>query len=375
MCYFLLLLLAAQTLLTTVRCDSSSALRDNSPECICYTVDSEADKSYFSYHRFYDFRKYAKSSNENTTAPPLVDANQRFGQERISDQAVLNSSNWNNDWGVQDWGKKSSADAPVAMQNSPQNVYIGQDNTTNLTHLTLRTTRLPTFQSTSELENQQKNLLHATLRFRARVRGASGAVAGLFTFYDDNNESDIEILTRDPPTTYRYTNQPATKKGDDVPSASKSPENLPAWDEWHTHRIDWLPRMSRWYIDDKFIVQNSYGVPRKPSGLILNMWSDGGVWSGDMKVGESAEMQIQWVQVVFNTSGKRDGPGGKKGGKTKRSLQEKGCSTVCRVDGVEKEGFPEVAYVAPNSSGAVNAAMGLWAVILVVGIVSMVVAL
>jgi beta-glucanase (GH16 family) len=251
------------------------------------------------------------------------------------------------------------------------------------TYLTLRTTRLPTFQSTAEIENEQKNLLHASLRFRARITGAPGAVAGLFTFFDDNNESDIEILTSDPPSTYRFTNQPATKKGEDVPDASKAPTNLPPWNEWHTHRIDWLPNMSRWFIDGKFIVQNTYSVPRKPSGLVLNMWSDGGTWSGNMSVGQSAELQLQWVQVVFNTSGKREGPGENRGGekKEKRGLaelggnmvgarsavlekrKEKGCKTVCKVDGVEKDGFPQVAYVGTAVRGTWN----LWTVVMVAG--------
>lgn len=38
--------------------------------------------------------------------------------------------------------------------------------------------------------------------------GAAGAVAGLFTYEDGQNESDIEILTRDDPNEIRYSNQP-----------------------------------------------------------------------------------------------------------------------------------------------------------------------
>jgi len=264
-----------------------------------------------------------------------------------------------------------------------------------ITYLSLRTTRLPTFQSAAEVEHLQKNIYHASLRFRARIMGSAGAVAGLFTFFDDTNESDIEILTRDTPATYRFTNQPGVnKKGDEIPQASQKVENLPRWDEWRTHRIDWLPSMSRWFVDGKFVTQSSYSVPRKPSGLIMNMWSNGGEWSGNMSVGDSAELQIQWVQLLFNTSGKREGPGAKRGG-TKRSLvndlvktreelvynardfmfqkrADKGCTTVCKVDGVEKEGFPEVAYVAPNTGNAAErrTATGSWAAVILIGMIS-----
>lgn len=276
---------------------------------------------------------------------------------------------------------------------------IATDTTTNQTHLTLRTTRLPTFQSVSEIENQEKNLLHASLRFRARILSpdsnstlpAAGAVAGLFTFVDDNNESDIEILTTDPPTTWRFTNQPATKKGDDVPAASKKIEGLPPWNQWRTQRIDWLPGMSRWFIDQKYVAGNTYSVPRKPSGLVLNMWSDGGVWSGNMSVGSSVELQVEWIQILFNTSGKREGPGsGKKGGKkVKRWVHDlvdevgakvlgkreeaKYCTVICKVDGVEKEGYPEVAYLgAPGAASSLGAVMRPWAFVLLAGTVAVV---
>lgn len=83
-------------------------------------------------------------------------------------------------------------------------------------------------------------------------------------------------------------------------------------------------------------------MPRKPSGVILNMWSDGGEWSGIMPVGGQAELQVQWVQVLFNTSGKN-----------KRSdmdwlvkRREKGCKVVCAVDGVNRTGWPEVRFEA-----------------------------
>lgn len=40
--------------------------------------------------------------------------------------------------------------------------------------------------------------MYASVRLRARVFGDAGACAGMFTVYDDDNESDIEILTTEP---------------------------------------------------------------------------------------------------------------------------------------------------------------------------------
>jgi beta-glucanase (GH16 family) len=221
--------------------------------------------------------------------------------------------------------------------------------------------------------------MFASMRFRARIIGESGAVAGLFTFFDDKNEADIEILTRDPNSTYRFTNQPSVdKKGNDVPSASQAPTGLPVWTDWRVHRIDWVKGTVRWYVDDQLVATNTYNVPRKPSGIVLNMWSDGGVWGGNMTVGDSAEMHVQWVQVAFNTSGKRTGPGKHRGNK-KRSLDElederdatglhdelhdsrthwfqkrksKACSTVCAIDDVSQVGTPEIRFTASAPSRA-----------------------
>lgn len=84
----------------------------------------------------------------------------------------------------------------------------GNDNIDFPTYLTLRTVRLDDFQSAAEVENEQKNLKHASMRMRARVVGDEGAVAGFFTFFDDDNESDIEILTDDPDAVIRYVAAP-----------------------------------------------------------------------------------------------------------------------------------------------------------------------
>jgi hypothetical protein len=39
--------------------------------------------------------------------------------------------------------------------------------------------------------------MHASIRIRAKVVGSKGACAGMFTYFDDDNESDIEILTKE----------------------------------------------------------------------------------------------------------------------------------------------------------------------------------
>jgi hypothetical protein len=183
-----------------------SNLHDNSENCSCYVVNSgpSSTPTYFQYHRFWDFRQIAAETNRSyVSVPPTVNDTQDAGNEPVWNPEFFNTDSWNVDWSIQNWSKKATDEFPVRMVNSPANLYILQDeagygdNQDAESYLTLRTTRLEDFQSAAEVENLQKNLMHVSMRMYGRVRGAKGAVAGFFTFADDTNESDIEILTRD----------------------------------------------------------------------------------------------------------------------------------------------------------------------------------
>lgn len=127
------------------------------------------------------------------------------------------------------------------------------------------------------MENLQQNIFYCSIRLRARVRGASGAVAGMFTYLDDSCESDIEILTRDPADRIWYTNQPNVGPDGYTIKEAGTEATLPdgvAWTDWNTHRLDWTPHISAWYVNDIFVANKTYGVPQFPSHLALNMVSN-----------------------------------------------------------------------------------------------------
>jgi hypothetical protein len=343
--------------------------KDNNPDCDCYVVQSGADSQtpeYFQYYRFYDFRNLPGAMSES---PPLLKDDQIAGMANTWQPDLFNSDAWNYDWGIQNWTKPATEDFPTPMNNSFANIFLGEEDSTS--YLALRTSRLDDYQTAGEIENQQKNLMHVSMRMYGRVQGAKGAVAGFFTFFDDDNESDIEILTDDPKDQIRYTNQPSVgEDGNEVAAASVGPTDLPRWDDWQTHRIDWLPKNSYWYLNQKQVAANTYSVPREQSFLVLNMWGDGGEWSGNMDVGDSAEFHIQWIEMTFNTSGPYEGKSQENKRDTTslfgRKRAEKGCKTVCKIDDVKEVGSPEV------DSGAMG--MGVsWGLLAVVGLVSAVV--
>lgn len=346
--------------------------KDNSDECDCYIV-SGPQPGYFTYHRFFDFRNISDDGdNDYTEAPPLITEIQNTGGQNAT-SAFLNTTDFQGNWTIIDQPVDSTS--PVPSVNSAQNIYISRNSTSNATsdtYLTIRASRLDTFMSVAELDSTQINLLHTSIRARMRVipNGlsnasaptastepqddpsvgsnashpvASGAVLGFFTFRNNDQESDIEILTQDPINQIHYSNQPDWDDDNNtaVPGASTQvslPEDW-VWTDWHTHRLDWFDGLSQFWVDDVLTLNKTKNVPTKPSGLILNLWGDGGTWSGNMSVGASVSVGIQWIEMVFNVSGSVEAPG-------KRGLEKRGgsCHVGCWVDEVQEVGFPVVAF-------------------------------
>ena len=195
----------------------------------------------------------------------------------------------------------------------------------------------------------------------ARTIGAPGAITALFTYRGADKlanvqEADLEIRTKDPRNTIQYTNQPSyTDDGDDVPEATQN-ATMPGgldWTAWAVHRLDWTPTNTIWYVDGVQVSNISFQTPRDASKVILNAWSDGGEWSGNMTQFDAAYLQIQWLDVAFNStdSGKavkrREGrssdvgPGGALVG---RAAEQGSCKVVCSIDQTTNLGQPVMLW-------------------------------
>jgi beta-glucanase (GH16 family) len=187
----------------------------------------------------------------------------------------------------------------------------------------------------------------------------------------DVQESDIEILTQGPRDKVQYTNQPSQdKNGNDDPQAtvnSTSPGGRD-WSLWNIYRVDWIPKMTAWYVNGESVANISFQTPTNPLGLIINMWSDGGVWTGNMSLYDEAYLQIQWIELVYNTSGayagsKRSDQHGSAGLLEKRKGTP-GCKAVCSIDeDVNVTGTPAFLYnsTAGLHTYGMGAGMGLLA--------------
>ncbi|EEH41959.1 hypothetical protein PAAG_03880 [Paracoccidioides lutzii Pb01] len=331
--------------------------------CECYVV-SGPEPGYFQNYRFYDFRSVSpeKTWSANSKSPKPVQ--NRPSNSNKESRINLEETGFLDDWEIQDWNRDGSLLYPIPIRNYYENVFVLEDTTnksTDSTYLALRTQRLENHTSTAEIETYIYNIFRCSLRVRLRLHAGrhgrlddvddgedgdgdwdgdrdededdlgvdkdtipssgrnrskmspvnfrlrpppKGAVAGIFTYYSRTVESDIEILTSDPSTQVRYANQPDWDPITDleIPGASTIAQIPIPWTTWATHRLDWFPNMSRWYLNNDLQDEKDYHVPDKPSMLALNLWSDGGEWSGNMTIGSTVLMGIEWIEVAYNTS-------------------------------------------------------------------------
>ncbi|KAK5089668.1 hypothetical protein LTR70_006523 [Exophiala xenobiotica] len=307
-----------------------------SQTCGAYMV-SGPDPGYFQHYHFSDFGSIPSvQDNDFTAAPPLVtSAENREGQPSTS--SFFNQTTWQEYWSIHDDVHKPDSLLPSIY--SDQNVFIARNSTRDAetdTYLTLRASRPGAFVSTAEIELNVDQVLYASLRARLRVlpnglsnlsaptagpaeyvadpdTGSdrshpvdSGAVLGLFFYHNDTQESDIEILTRDPINQIHYTNQPDYDDSAHEEIAGASTEVTMPHDyvmtEWLDHRIDWFDGVSRWYINGDLVLDKTINTPSTPSTVFMNLWSNGGSWSGNMSVGAQVYVGVQYVELAYNTS-------------------------------------------------------------------------
>ncbi|KAH7171928.1 concanavalin A-like lectin/glucanase domain-containing protein [Fusarium sp. MPI-SDFR-AT-0072] len=329
-------------------------------ECECYLTNG-TNSAYYSRHSFYDYRNLEDYAG---VPSPVQNASRKAGV--TSD--YFNSDTWDDSWSIQDWSNRGkgvslSGDATVLMINSPNNIYIEKNDDKDAasdTFLTLRTMRLPGFQSAAEFESVP-TYHYVSVRMLARVTGSAGACMAIFTYLGgeelaDVQEADIEIMTRDPKNRVQYTNQPSfTEDGDDIPKATRN-GTLPKgvkWDDWVVHRLDWTPKRSTWYANGQEVASIEFQTPKDPAQIILNAWSDGGSWSGNMSLNGAAYMQIQWIDMVYNVTkdneekrsfdSRRLESDVEQDGRLVRRDDSKGaCKVVCSIDEADKAGETKI---------------------------------
>ncbi|KAI0188384.1 concanavalin A-like lectin/glucanase domain-containing protein [Xylaria flabelliformis] len=340
--------------------------------CNCYRTNTSASH-YFKSHKFFDFR----SLSQYARVPAPIDTAQGNADAPVT-SAYFQSPEWTNIWAIQNWNNSaflgsdsdvSGSDATVLMVNSPNNIYIQHNDDskpTSNTYLVMRTMRHENFQSAAEIESSSQNYQYLSIRMYARTRGSPGAITAMFTFRNNDTlakvqESDLEIRTNDPVQYIQYTNQPSWNADGNIPQATRN-VSLPTklgWSDWQYHRMDWTPGSTSWLADGKLVSTIQFQAPKDPSHVIFNTWSDGGTWSGNMTVNSTAELQIQWIEFVYNTTETTPAtpappvqpplgwpPSNNPGNTPKPQI----CANICSIDQTSKTGTPVLVQEPQNPS-------------------------
>jgi len=341
-------------------------LADHS-KCGCYLTNG-TESRYFSHHAFFDFR----SLSQHAGVPPVITNSGRSGAAPVTSK-YFGSEEWTKWWIMGNWNnsKGQRADASVLMVHSPNNVYIEANNDKNAkpeTWLTLRTQRLKDdreFQTASEIESRSMGFRFLSVRMMARTLGSPGAITALFTYKHSDDialvqEADLEMRTIDESNIIHYTNQPSyTAKGEVITQATQNatlPDGL-KWTDWAVHRLDWTPERNTWYVNGKQVAQIAFQTPRDNSKVILNAWSDGGQWSGNMSLNDAAYLQVQWFEIVYNSTEAVDHSHMRRGigasaedNATSKQIEPRAsvsngvCNSVCSIDETPTQGQPVMLW-------------------------------
>ncbi|KAI6244591.1 hypothetical protein HI914_07459 [Erysiphe necator] len=344
---------------------TTATVKDNGKKCDCFRTTGPSG-GYFTNHMFQDFRKLP--SND---VPKLLTTTKDTTEAPVTNN-FFKSEAWTKNWYIQHWNNTDSMNqtsATLLMVNSPNNVYIEKSpSDPKQTWMTLRTARTPDFQSTAEIDTVTSNMLFLSVRYMARILGDPGACAGFFTYLPPGSdpttvqEADIEILTGAPVNYVQFTNQPSfDDQGRELLQASKN-TTVPKtndYSQWNIWRMDWMPGQTSWYVNDVSVANISFQTPKDPAGLIMNMWSDGGLWTGNMSVGQSAYMNVQWIEIAYNTSGHQHNNKRDINFQSSSSRLDKRepqlCEAVCSLDeNVTTVGTPKLLYGFGNPSRTIS---------------------
>ncbi|GAW14503.1 hypothetical protein ANO14919_039060 [Xylariales sp. No.14919] len=321
--------------------------------CNCYRTNTSTSH-YFRNHKFFDFR----SLSQYARVPAPINTAQGNADAAVTSGYFL-SPEWTNTWSIQNWNNSAmmggnsditGSDATVLMVNSPNNIYIQHNDdqrASSNTYLVMRTMRHDDFQSAAEIESGSYSYQYLSMRMLARTKGPPGAITAMFTFRNNDTlskvqESDLEIRTSDPVQYIQYTNQPSWNEDGNIPQATRN-VSLPTklgWSDWQYHRMDWTPGSTSWLVDGKLVSSIQFQAPKDPSQVIFNTWSDGGTWSGNMTVNSSAEMHVQWIELVYNTTDSAPAPPPK----------PQICANICSIDQTSKTGTPVLVQEPQNPS-------------------------
>ncbi|KAI9835434.1 MAG: hypothetical protein M1819_002352 [Sarea resinae] len=241
-----------------------------------------------------------------------------------TDATALNSrsANFSTDWTVQSWSSNATQSDPFPRTYSESNVFI-QDGVLVMRQGAYSVADREANRSVSiaAIVSKRDDFLHGSFRAVFNVSEDRGSVGGFFWYHDNDNEIDIEVLTKEAnDTTIHYTTHPSVDSRDNpIPGASTAETLMLPWTELQEHRFDWSKNSITFFENSRALHNTTVNIPRVGGSVQMNLWADGSQWSGTPSL-KNVTMNVQSIQIFYNTTDSEDGT-------------DKGFNSACNVAG------------------------------------------
>lgn len=208
----------------------------------------------------------------------------------------------------------------------------------------------------AEMGSQGNVILYGTFRATLQTPKVAGVCSAMFFYADDDNEVDLEILSKQ---SDRGIVHNVIHKQLYLPDDSKDPRTYTQVDlspvntanGFQDMRFDWLPDRVDYYANGNKYNTLSTNIPTKPGRIMFVVFSNGDPsWSAGPPVTD-AVMRIQKASWFYNTTG---------------GTQDGRCSTpatrdalTCTVAQITSENKPILVTPYKASSSAENYSSGV----------------
>lgn len=150
--------------------------------------------------------------------------------------------------------------------------------------------------SAAEIRTSYDDILYGSVRTVAKASSVAGTCHGFFFYLNDNQETDIELLTSDLSAAH-FTNQAVVAGKSSSTITAKSPSTISS--TYHEYRLDWVPGKTMYYIDGVLKKTLTANVPSKAGSWVWNNWSSGGEWTTGPPT-QTSDLRIKSITAYFN---------------------------------------------------------------------------
>ncbi|KAF2996481.1 hypothetical protein E8E13_004986 [Curvularia kusanoi] len=195
--------------------------------------------------------------------------------------------------------------------------------------------------STGQIQSTREDIRFGSFRAYMKSSPVNGTCAASFWYYNDTQEIDMELLSREQIRSQNPINLSihSEESADDASNTTGTIERQldfnPA-QNFHEYRYDWSQEAVSYYVDGKWLGDIKDFIPTTPGYVELSHWSDGFQgWSGGPP-SQDALMTVAYFVGYFNST-----DSSRVQEFEERCADGRGASHVCDVS--HMKGIPSVA--------------------------------